>query len=63
MQEYYVLNMAEQARDVLTWVFQRGLPYEVHLNRTRFWVPSGAVNTEFHLRFADACPRVDSIQH
>ena len=33
--------------------------YEVHLNRTRFWVPAGRELTEFLLRFADVCPCVD----
>jgi len=33
---------------------------EVHLNRSRFWVPNSSLLTEFLLRFADCCVEVDA---
>jgi len=37
---------------VMQWVQDRELEYEVHLNRTRFWVPKNTpVSTEFMLRW------------
>jgi hypothetical protein len=59
MRQYYVLNMDPRAREVCNWIFRNNIRFEVHLNRTRFWVPSGAVLTEFLLRFSLCCPRVD----
>jgi hypothetical protein len=58
--EHYVLTMHPHAREVLIWVFDNNLPLEVHLNRTRFWVPrDSSLNTYFHLWLADYCGTVD----
>jgi hypothetical protein len=35
----------------IEFIRQHDLRCEVHLNRTRFWVPEGPVLTEFYLRF------------
>jgi hypothetical protein len=59
MREYYVLTMHPNAKEVLTWVFDNKLKHEVHLNRTRFWVPDGSVLTEFLLRFSECVQLVD----
>lgn len=54
--EYYVLTMHPDAKEVLTWIWANNLQYEVHLNRTRFWVPTdSSLNTYFQLWLADSC--------
>ena len=35
----------------IEFIQQHNLAHELHLNRTRFWVPEGAILTEFYLRF------------
>lgn len=35
----------------LKFIEQYDLKHELHLNRTRFWVPEGPILTEFYLRF------------
>ena len=59
MPQYYILNQDARAQEVFNFIREHQLALEVHLNRTRFWVPEGAVLTEFLLRFADICPYVD----
>ena len=59
MNEYYVLTLDPNFGSVLRWITDHQLVTEVHLNRTRFFVPNGPVNTEFQLRFAHCCPPVD----
>jgi len=54
--QYAVLMRDPSAVAVLEWITQHDLVYEVHLNRTRFWVPTNtAIYTEFALRWADVC--------
>ena len=59
MPQYYILNQDPTAQAVFSFIREHSLTVEVHLNRTRFWVPEGLVLTEFLLRFADTCPNVD----
>lgn len=59
MREYYILTLDPRAREVITWIVDHNITCDVHLNRTRFWVPEGVLSTEFHLRFSDCCPPVD----
>jgi hypothetical protein len=56
---YYVLNQDPRAQEVFEFIRQHGLDHELHLMRTRFWVPEGPVLTEFLLRFYSSCPLVD----
>jgi len=61
MVEYYVLTMHPNAREVFSWIFDNKLEFEVHLNRTRFWVPvDSSLNTYFQLWLSESCGRVDS---
>ena len=60
MLEYYVLTDNAQFESVIEFIRQHNLPHSIHLNRTRFSVPRGAVHTEFLLRFSEHCARVDS---
>jgi hypothetical protein len=59
MRQYYVLTLNPRIGEVFRWIESSGCQYEVHLNRTRFWVPEGPVLTEFLLRFSDCCPLVE----
>lgn len=57
--EYYILTLDPRLGEVFSWIERNQLVYHVHLNRTRFWVPHGALHTEFILRFSECCPPVD----
>lgn len=59
MRQYYILTLDPRAGEVFNFIREHALKLDVHLNRTRFWVPEGSVLTEFLLRFADCCPYVD----
>lgn len=59
MQEHYILTRDPHCASVFDFIKQWDLRCEVHLNRTRFWVPEGSVYTEFALRFSHCCPPVD----
>jgi hypothetical protein len=59
MNEYFVLTLDPNFGSVLRWITDHKLVMEVHLNRTRFFVPEGPLYTEFQLRFAHCCPLVD----
>ena len=59
MYQYYVLNQDPRAVEVFDFIAQHNLRCEIHLNRTRFWLPPGSQLTEFLLRFGDFCPMVD----
>ena len=56
-----VIHFATLVRDphfarTLAFIRQHTLAHELHLNRVRFWIPEGAVLTEFLLRFEHVCP-------
>jgi hypothetical protein len=59
LHHYYMLNSDPRAGELFEFISQHRLRFEVHLNRTRFWVPEGSVFTEFALRFIDSCHHVD----
>lgn len=59
MRQYYILTLDPRAAEVFNFIRDHKLTVDVHLNRTRFWVPDGSVLTEFLLRFSDCCPYVD----
>jgi hypothetical protein len=59
MQQYYILTQDHNIRDVFEFIKTHNLACEVHINRTRFWVPDGTVNTIFQLQYAHCCPPVD----
>lgn len=59
MHQHYILTLDPNMGTVFRWIEANGLDFELHLNRTRFWVPNGPLYTEFALRFAHCCPRVD----
>jgi len=49
--QFALLNQDPQLRDLFAFIQQHDLKHELHLNRTRFWIPKGPVLTEFLLRF------------
>ena len=60
MRQYYILTLDPRAAEVFEFIRHHKLQVEVHLNRTRFWVPEeSSTLTEFLLRFSDCCPYVD----
>lgn len=59
MRHYYVLNQNPHTPDILDFIISHDLTYELHFNRTRFWIPEGAILTNFLLRFSTQCLLVD----
>ena len=59
MRQYYVLTQDPALQAVFEFIRHHNLNLEVHLNRTRFWVPSGTILTEFLLRFSTVATLVD----
>jgi hypothetical protein len=59
MRQFYILTLHPHASEVFNFIIEHKLQVEVHLNRTRFWIPEGSVLTEFILRLGDYCPQVD----
>jgi len=59
MRHYYILTLHPDFVSVWHWLNDNNISRELHLNRTRFWVPEGPVLTDFLLRFADSCEPVD----
>ncbi len=53
MRQYYVLTQDPRLSTVFEFIQDHKLQFEVHANRTRFWVPEGSVLTEFLLRYSD----------
>jgi hypothetical protein len=59
MRQYYVLTQDPALKPIFEFIRHHNLTLEVHLNRTRFWVPEGTVLTEFLLRFSTVATLVD----
>ena len=59
MRQYYVLTQDPALKPIFEFIRHHDLKLEVHLNRSRFWVPEGTVLTEFLLRFSAVATLVD----
>jgi hypothetical protein len=58
---YYIQTGNRDFRTVVSWLHDRGVPLEVHLNRTRWHLdPDTKLHTEFCLRYASVCSIVDN---
>jgi hypothetical protein len=58
--EHYILTLDPLAGHVLGFIDHHKLRVDIHLNRTRFWVPlDSPLYTDFLLRFGHCCPLVD----
>jgi hypothetical protein len=58
MKQYCIYTQHPEFKDVVLWVQSKELRHELHLNRTRFWIPLGIVHTEFMLRWYHCCSLV-----
>jgi hypothetical protein len=59
MRQHYILTLDPRALEVFRFIDHYELKREVHLNRTRFWIPDDSpALVEFALRFLDTCPEV-----
>ena len=58
MKQYCIFTQHPEFKDVINWMLSKELRHELHLNRTRFWVPAGIVHTEFMLRWYHCCSLV-----
>jgi hypothetical protein len=57
----YILSQDPRFPLVLEFIRSHAIPFEAHLNRTRFTVDSRAdYYLEFVLRYLDSCPQVIS---
>ena len=59
MRHYYILTPGPRRSEEFHFIDYHKLRFEVHLNRTRFWVPEGSVLTEFILRYGSCRHYVD----
>jgi hypothetical protein len=59
MRHYYILNQDPRLKEVFEFITAHTLTCQVHLMRTRFWVPEGSQLTEFLLRFSECVNLVD----
>ena len=59
MLQFALANQDPKLRNLFTFIQQHALDHEVHLNRTRVWIPQGVILTEFLLRFDTCYPVLD----
>ena len=59
MRHYYVYTLEPRAAEVFGFIQHHALQYELHLTRTRFWIPEGKLVTELMLRFSECVYLVD----
>ena len=58
--QYYILTRSEHFKQVLQWLEANQIAVDIHLNRSRFSIPSDTrLHTEFCLRFSTVCHLVD----
>lgn len=49
--QFALLNHDPQLHVLFEFIQQHSLKHQVHLNRTRVWVPDGVILTQFLLQF------------
>lgn len=59
---YAIYTRSPHFDDVLGWIKTNKIPCELHLNRTRFWVPDGVLFTEFSLKYSDVCIKMVEVE-
>jgi hypothetical protein len=57
--QFAVYTRSDEFVEVINWLRRNNIRAEVHLNRTRFWIPYGPELLEFLLTWGSVCPRVD----
>jgi hypothetical protein len=58
---YAILTRSDKFLDIANYIQENNLNYEIHLNRTRFWVPD-ELHTEFTTLYGGHCDFVPSDQ-
>ena len=61
IRQYAIYTRDPQFASCMGWVSQHGLRFEVHLNRTRFYLDEGALLTEFLLRWGSTAELIESL--
>jgi hypothetical protein len=56
--QYCVFTSSPEFIEVLDWLDKNEIKCEVHLNRTRFWIPDGELKMMFLLKWSHCCPIV-----
>ena len=59
---YAILTLSEKYVEVARYITKHNIPYEVHLNRTRFWIPEELLS-EFINTYGGYCDFVPSDQN
>jgi len=59
MRHYYILTQNPNFVHVINYIKSHSIASEMHLNRTRFWIPEGPLLTEFIIRFGSSVEHVD----
>lgn len=54
MNHYAILTRNDNFKSVIAYIKEHNLDCEVHLNRTRFWVPD-ILHTQFLSQFGSVC--------
>ena len=57
--QFAVYTRSDEFVEVINWLRRNNIRAEVHLNRTRFWIPYSPELLEFLLTWGSVCPRVD----
>lgn len=58
MPEYSILTRDPEFARVITWLSARAIPYQLHLNRTRFTIAATPQLTEFLITWGTVCAEV-----
>ena len=56
--QYCIMTGHDEFKNVITWICDHNLRSEVHLNRTRFWVPHDFEDEFFTSGMHKYCPIV-----
>lgn len=57
--QFAVYTKSNEFVEIINWIKKNNIRAEVHLNRTRFWIPHSPELLEFLLTWGTVCPRVD----
>lgn len=58
--QFAVYTRSDDFVEVINWIRKNNIRAEVHLNRTRFWIPYSPELLEFLLTWGSICSRVDN---
>jgi hypothetical protein len=61
IRQYAIYTRDPQFASCMGWVTQHGLSFELHLNRTRFYIAEGLLLTEFLLRWGSTAELIEPL--